>query len=296
MRQSMTGFASQTGQGFGFEWLWEIRSVNGKGLDLRFRLPDWLTGLEADLRRMVQARLARGNIQIALRIGTGGADGAMRLDPDMLDGVLSALNEIESKAEAKGLSLAPMNAAQIASLRGILTSESPPMDAAAITPLVRADFETALSGFCTMRESEGAALAQVLEGQLSEIEQLTHAARDCATKRAPRMNERLRAGIDRLMQNSDGLDEARLAQEMALLAVRSDITEEIDRLLAHVTAAHDLLRAKGAVGRKLDFLMQEFNREANTLCSKSNDTDLTQIGLALKTVIDQMREQVQNVE
>ena len=296
MRQSMTGFASQAGQGFGFEWLWEIRSVNGKGLDLRCRLPDWLAGLEAELRRMVQGRLARGNLQIALRISASGPDGAMRLDPDMLSGILSALCEIESKAQAQGLSLAPMNAAQIASLRGVLTSENQSIDPATITPLVWTDFETALQSFCAMRASEGEALAQVLDGQLAEIERLTLAAKDCATKRAPRMNERLRAALERIMQNADGLDDARLTQEMALLAMRADVTEEIDRLLAHVSAARDLLKTKGAVGRKLDFLMQEFNREANTLCSKSNDTDLTQIGLALKTVIDQMREQVQNVE
>ena len=296
MRQSMTGFASVAGQGLGLQWVWELRGVNGKGLDLRLRLPDWIEGLEPQVRGMAQKSLARGNVQISLRLGSDGGEGALRLDPAQLSAVLDAMSDIEAQAMERGLSLAPSTAAEIVGLRGILTSDAGEVDQANLKAAILADFKAALSQFTQMRAAEGAALTTILSRQLDEIADLTSRAETLAEARAAQAADRLRAQLARVTANVDGIEPARIAQELALIAVKADVTEEIDRLRAHVDAARALMVEKGSVGRKLDFLMQEFNREANTLCSKSGDAALTQVGLALKTTIDQMREQVQNVE
>jgi uncharacterized protein (TIGR00255 family) len=292
----MTGFASFQGQGQGLSWTWEMRGVNGKGLDLRLRLPDWIEGLEAAVRALTVKALQRGNVQISLRVSSNGEEGALRLDKAQLEHVLDAMTQIETRALETGLSLAPSTAADIVSLRGVLTAEAEEADQALLKASVLKDFEVALASFIEMRATEGAALEDILARQVGEIETLVAQAETLAADRAPQQADRLRTQLARILDTAENLDEARLAQELAIIAVKSDVTEEIDRLRAHVSAARDLLHAKGAVGRKLDFLMQEFNREANTLCSKSGDPDLTQVGLTLKTVIDQMREQVQNVE
>ncbi|WP_425070217.1 YicC/YloC family endoribonuclease [Sagittula sp. S175] len=296
MRQSMTGFASAQGSGLGLGWTWELRGVNGKGLDLRFRLPDWVEGLEPATRAMAAKSLTRGNIQIGLKLVSDGADGALRLDSGQLAAVLDAMHEIETAAMDKGLSLAPSTAAEIVGLRGVMTTEAAEVDPEALRSLLLADFATALDSFIGMRQSEGAALTEVINRQLGEIEALVGQAESAITARADAQRARFSQALARVLDNTDGVDEARIAQELALIAVKSDVTEEIDRLRAHINAARDLLAEDGAVGRKLDFLCQEFNREANTLCSKSGDAELTRAGLALKTLIDQMREQVQNVE
>jgi uncharacterized protein (TIGR00255 family) len=296
MRHSMTGFASAQGQGFGLTWTWELRGVNGKGLDLRLRLPDWVEGLEPQVRGMAGRALDRGNVQIGLKIAAEGGEAVQRLDEAQLARVLEAMARVEGAAMAEGLALAPATAAEIVALRGVMTSEAAAVDVVALRGALLADFELVLADFIAARAAEGAALSQILDGQLTEISALVDQAATEAEARLPQVRERLRAQLARLMDNAEGLDEARLAQELALLAVKSDVTEEIDRLRAHVSRARALLAEDGAVGRKLDFLCQEFNREANTLCSKSGDADLTSTGLALKTVIDQMREQVQNLE
>ena len=299
MRHSMTGFATGQGSAEGFGWSWELRGVNGKGLDLRLRLPDWIEGLEAGLRAALTARLARGNVQLSLRLTSETAEASLALDTDQLDRVLAAMSTIEARAMDLGLSLAPSTAADIVALRGVLTAETAQgRDTAALCKALLADFDAVLAAFIAMRAAEGALLAQLLDRQLGEIASLAAEARAAAAARAETQSDRLRAQLARVMDHADaeGLDPDRLAQELALIAVKSDVTEELDRLDTHVTAARDLLAAPGPVGRKLDFLMQEFNREANTLCSKSGDAALTRTGLALKTVIDQLREQVQNVE
>ncbi|KHQ54137.1 YicC/YloC family endoribonuclease [Mameliella alba] len=296
MRQSMTGFASQNGQGLGRSWTWELRGVNGKGLDLRLRMPDGIDGLEAGVRSRCAERLKRGNVQISLKLAAEETAGGLRIDEAQLAAVLAAMQRIENDAMDKGLSLAPSTAAEIVALRGVLTAEVPEADPKALCTALLADFDMALNSFVAMRRSEGTALARILTQQLDEITGLVDEAEAAVAERQPHQAERLRDQLRRVTENADGVDEARLAQELALIAVKSDITEEIDRLRAHIAAAHELLEVKGAVGRKFDFLMQEFNREANTLCSKSGDTRLIRAGLALKTVIDQMREQVQNVE
>ncbi|WP_417208784.1 YicC/YloC family endoribonuclease [Antarctobacter sp.] len=296
MRQSMTGFASRSGQGLGRSWTWELRGVNGKGLDLRLRVPDGIDGLEAGVRARCAAKLKRGNLQISLKLAADEAEGGLRLDETQLKAVLAAMHRIEADAMAEGLSLAPSTAAEIVGLRGVLTAEVPEADPAALVSALLVDFDAALTEFIAMRRSEGAALSAILAGQLAEIAALVDEAALAVAERQPQQAERLRDQLRRITENADGVDAARIAQELAVIAVKSDITEEIDRLRAHIAAARDLLAAEGAVGRKFDFLMQEFNREANTLCAKSGDTRLTQAGLALKTLIDQMREQVQNVE
>jgi uncharacterized protein (TIGR00255 family) len=197
---------------------------------------------------------------------------------------------------AAGISLAPSRASDLVMMRGMMDQTAAADDPGALCAVLMADFQGVLSDFDTMRLNEGAALADILTTQLAEVEGLTHEALDLAEKRKAGMSEALRANLARVIQNTDGADETRVAQELALLAVKADVTEEIDRLTAHVAAARALLQEGGSVGRKLDFLMQEFNREANTLCSKSQNKDLTRVGLALKAIIDQMREQVQNVE
>ncbi|WP_272004408.1 YicC/YloC family endoribonuclease [Roseovarius sp. ZX-A-9] len=292
----MTGFASERGAHAGYAWVWELRSVNGKGLDLRLRVPDWIEGLEAGLRARLTKALARGNVSLGLRVQAEEQGGRLRVNTAQLDDVLAAMAEVEARAMAQGLSLAPARPGDVLSVRGVLETASAEQDTAELSKALMADFDAVLAAFQAMRAAEGKALHGVLEAQLDEVSRLTDEAALAAEARRDDMAAALRASLARVLDNADGVDEARLTQELAMIAVKSDVTEEIDRLRTHVTAARDLLAQDGAVGRKLDFLMQEFNREANTLCSKAQSSGLTSIGLALKAVIDQMREQVQNVE
>ena len=296
MIRSMTGFASASGAAAPFSWGWEVRSVNGKGLDLRLRVPDWVDGLEAGLRKKLAARATRGNITRNLRLIREEGGNSLTVNADQLGAVLNALHQIEQQAMDAGVSLAPSKATDIATMRGVLEQAAQDQDTAALCAVLLADFDAALADFDTMRKNEGAALADVLDAQLTQVANLTAEAGALAETRKDEMVATLRRNLARVLENTGGADEARVAQELAVIAVKSDITEEIDRLSAHVTAARALLGQGGPVGRKLDFLMQEFNREANTLCSKAQNAALTTVGLALKAVIDQMREQVQNVE
>ena len=294
---SMTGFASGQGNLGIHSWSWEMRSVNAKGLDLRLRVPDWLDGLEVHLRKVMGKELARGNISLGLRISRGEeGGGTLTLNKPLLASVLTALAEAEALAQSAGVDLSVTSGADLLSIRGVLETSATEDDPAPLVAALQKEFESLLSEFVQMRAAEGAALEQVLRDQLAEVRRLTQLAADRAEARKPLVAEALRGNLAKVLENSDGADANRVALELAMLAVKSDVTEEIDRLAAHVTAAEDLLAAGGAVGRKFDFLMQEFNREANTLCSKALNSDLTSVGLELKAVIDQMREQVQNIE
>ncbi|NNE51409.1 MAG: YicC family protein [Sulfitobacter sp.] len=296
MIKSMTGFASQNGTSVPFSWAWELRAVNGKGLDLRIRVPDWIEGLEAGLRKRLSATAKRGNITCNLRLTREEGGATFEVNEAQLQSVLDALHRIEKRAMDVGVSLAPSKASDIVTMRGILEQTEEEEDSAALCKALLADFERVCADFDAMRVAEGQALLAMMQGQLIEIEGLTAQAQEQAQERTGQMQETLKRSLGRVLDNVDGVDEARLMQELALIAVKTDITEELDRLGAHVGAARTLLAEGGAVGRKLDFLMQEFNREANTLCSKAQMKELTVTGLALKAVIDQMREQVQNVE
>jgi uncharacterized protein (TIGR00255 family) len=292
----MTGFASAQGELAPYRWVWDLRSVNAKGLDLRLRVPDWIEGLEAALRAQLAKSVIRGSVSLSLRVQRDEANAAASLNVDQLNAVLIAMAEVEAQAMERGLSLAPSKASDIVALRGVMDASAAPEDTSALSAQLQADFAALVSAFVDMRRAEGQALEQVLQDQLTQIETLTVAAAERAEVRKADVAQTLRSNLARVLDNSEGADPDRVAQELAILAVKSDVTEEIDRLHAHVGAARDLLGAGGSVGRKLDFLMQEFNREANTLCSKAQSSDLTKIGLELKAVIDQMREQVQNVE
>ncbi len=296
MIRSMTGFASATGALPPHSWSWELRAVNGKGLDLRLRVPDWIDGLETGLRAQLVKVVARGNVTLSLRITREDTGGAQRVNAGQLNAVLNALAEIEAQAMDKGVSLAPSTASQIIALRGVLEQTTTQDDTTALAKVLHAEFAPLVEAFNDMRQAEGAALQDVLAARLTDIETLTTTAAAQAEDRRADMAQALRRNLARVMENAEGADEGRVAQELALIAVKADVTEEIDRLRSHVGAARDLLGQGGPVGRKLDFLMQEFNREANTLCSKAQSSALTGTGLALKAVIDQMREQVQNVE
>ncbi|OSQ45733.1 YicC/YloC family endoribonuclease [Marivita geojedonensis] len=296
MRHSMTGFASGQGEALGLAWSWDLRSVNARGLDIRVRVPDWIDGLEQALRALLTKRLARGSVTVSLRLQSNGAEATQELNEAALDRVLMAMLQIEAEAMARGLSLTASSAADLITLRGVMDTAQQAADPAELRKTLLADFEPALDSFIASRQNEGTALAEVLTGQVDQIADLVTQAETVAEARKDEQADRMRAAMARVMDAQDTIDEQRIAQELALIAVKADVTEEIDRLRTHVDAARGLLDADGAVGRKLDFLMQEFNREANTLCSKAQSAPLTAVGLELKSVIEQMREQVQNVE
>jgi uncharacterized protein (TIGR00255 family) len=224
-----------------------------------------------------------------------GAEG-LRVNPPALAAVLRAMAEVEQTAMDAGLTLAPANAADVLAVRGVLDTSAAEIDTAPLRAAILADLPALMAEFAAMRGAEGAVLARLIGAQLDEVARLTEAATHEAAARRAAAAGHLRDALAKVLENVDGVDETRLAQELALLAVKNDVTEELDRLGAHIGAARALLADGGPVGRKFDFLMQEFMREANTLCSKAQSMALTRIGLDLKTVIDQMREQVQNVE
>ncbi len=296
MVNSMTGFAARTGQSGEYSWSWDLRSLNSKGLDLRMRVPDWIDGLEVGLRGQITGVLKRGSLSLGLKLSREAPEGAVEIDPAGLDRVLGALAHVTLAAEARGVALAQARASDILSMKGVQRAEGLASDTTVLRDTLLADFAPLLKDFLEMRAREGTALQAILSEQLDEVARLRDGAVECLAARAAKSAAALKAALTRVLDAAETVDDARVAQELAMIAVKADITEELDRLAAHVVAARALLQEDGPIGRKLDFLTQEFNREANTLCSKSQDVALTRIGLDLKTVIDQMREQVQNVE
>ncbi|WP_322888969.1 MULTISPECIES: YicC/YloC family endoribonuclease [unclassified Yoonia] len=296
MIRSMTAFASRTGDLGPVSWVWDMRGVNGRGLDLRLRLPDGLEGLEQAVRTQVTAGLARGNISISLRLTRDEAGSGLQVNAAQLTAVLQALETVQDRAFAMGVTLAQPTAADVLAQRGVLVGAGADTDVAPLVAALTRDFSALLGDFQQMRDAEGAALQPVITAQLARIAELTDLAAAAAADRAPQQRAALVAALAKVTDSVTEVDPARIAQELALIAVKSDITEEIDRLRAHVAAAQTLLVQDAPAGRRLDFLAQEFNREANTLCSKAQSSALTAIGLDLKAVIEQMREQIQNVE
>jgi uncharacterized protein (TIGR00255 family) len=293
--QSMTGFARAEGDGDGLRVAWELRSVNGKGLDLRLRLPPGFERLEQPVRQAAGKRFTRGSIQAALTVShTAARSGAPAVNEPLLRELAALAARLVRDFDA-----VPASADGLLALPGVLDApqpaEKPEMDETTDRLALDA-FERALDGLLAARRAEGAALAAILGRHVDAIERLSLQAEADPSREPAAVRERLTQQVRVLLEAHAGLDEARLAQEAALLASRADIREEIDRLRTHCAAARDHLAAGGAVGRRLDFLAQEFNREANTLCSKSNAASVTAIGLELKAVVDQFREQVQNLE
>ena len=297
MVNSMTAFASLGGQFSDKQWTWEMRSVNGRGLDIRCRFPEGNEALEKTVKAKISTDSFRGNIGLSLRLTEADGVNVVNLDTPEFKEALQVLGAIQSRAVAAGLEITGVTATEILSLTKDIAASVPKEKIAQdwMEPLIN-DFDVVLEHFNRAKQDEGIRLSEILGAQIDAMEALVIAATQSANARASSMSDRLKAKVSALLADHDELDADRLAQEVAILAVKADVTEELDRLNAHVEAARILLKQKGAVGRKLDFLMQEFNREANTLCSKSGSAELTRIGLDLKTVIDQMREQVQNVE
>ena len=297
MTLSMTGFATCSGQLDGYSWTWEIRAVNGRGLDLRIRVPEWIEGLEIAARKAALGAAERGNITLNCKVTRQDNGAGFTVDKARLHDVLSALKQIAQSAVDHGLDTRPPSTAEILAYRGVIDTEAASIDTAPLSAAILGDLPKLLHSFNQMRSDEGRALHGILADHLNQIEVLTHRATNIIETRADDMKARFAESLARVSANlSDDIDAGRVAQEIALLVVKADVAEELDRLRAHIAAGRELLAQTGAKGRRLDFLSQEFNREANTLCAKANHTDLTTIGLALKAVIDQMREQIQNVE
>ena len=292
--KSMTGFARRDGTSGAAAWHWEVRSVNGRGLDVRLRFPPGYEALEPKVRETAGKELTRGSVSVSLSVGRQTAQSEVRLNEVALAQVIKAAERIRELTGGE----APRPEGLL-SLKGVLEvadeSDTPESVEAAHAAML-ASFGEALAGLVAARSAEGARLAVVIADQLVEIERLVTAVEVSPARTPEAITKRLKELVGRLLEADNGFDPARLHQEAVLLATRADVEEELRRLRMHIAAARDLLAEPGAVGRKFDFLAQEFNREANTLCSKANDPDITRAGLALKVVIDQMREQVQNLE
>jgi uncharacterized protein (TIGR00255 family) len=291
---SMTGFSRLDGTACGQRWTWELRSVNGKGLDVRLRLPPGLDRLEIPAKARIGEHLTRGNVQAALTLAREGGATTLRVNEDVLAAVLAAMNRIAEKIDATAPTLDG-----ILAIKGVLETAEVEDDEATRLALDAALLDglgRAVEGLAAARASEGAAITRVLSAQVDEIERLTATAEACPARRPEAIRARLAEQVAALMDQVPALDPQRLHQEAVLIATRADIREELDRLTTHVAEARRLIAGGGAVGRRLDFLAQEFNRETNTLCSKANDRELTAIGLDLKAVVDQLREQIQNIE
>ncbi len=289
---SMTGFARNEGTASGLSWAWEIKSVNGKGLDLRCRLPPGFEALEPRLRQAAQTGLQRGSLQIALNLDRSAVEAEVRVNQALLHRYLEAAQALVEQGAAVP------TADGLLGLRGVLELRDPEetLDREERDGLLLAAFGEALAALKQARQVEGARLASLLRERLDVLADLVEQAQACAEVQPAALRARLERQVAELLEASPALPEERLAQEAALLAVKADIREEIERLEAHIASARDMLRQDKAIGRKLDFLCQELNREANTLCSKAQDIRLTEIGLAMKSTVEQFREQVQNVE
>lgn len=292
---SMTGFATAEGQVDLVHWAWEVKTVNGKGLDIRLRLPSGYERLDTAVKKALSDVLRRGTGYATLSIQTTSEGERPVLNEAVLTGLAAQAREIAEICNVK-----PPSMDGLLSIRGVVelreVGGSDGQDRDYLDREILAGLTSALRALKTMRNSEGAEIKTVLLDRLKEIEALVVRAETAPARTPEAIRQKIEEQINRLLGGSSGLDQDRLYQEAVLLAAKVDIREELDRLTAHVQAARDLLASGEAVGRRLDFLAQEFNREANTLCSKSNDSSLTAIGLDLKSTIDQLREQIQNVE
>jgi uncharacterized protein (TIGR00255 family) len=291
---SMTGFARSQGLCGSYAWAWEIKSVNGKGLDVRLRLPSGWDAIEAAVRSCAAEKLARGSLQAGLTVERTGAPAIVHVNHAVLDAVVAAARQLARRIEAS-----PPTLDGLLGLKGVIEisdaeeSEEERRDAEAAAT---AGFAQAIAALGEMRAHEGAALGKVLAARLDEIAALTERAELVPGRRPEAIRARLAEQIATLLAQSDRFDPDRLHQEAILIATRADVREELDRLAAHVAQAQALIEQGGPIGRRLDFLAQELNREANTLCAKAGDLELTNIGLELKAAVEQFREQVQNAE
>jgi uncharacterized protein (TIGR00255 family) len=291
---SMTGFARGHGVAGAYAWSWEIKSVNAKGFDLRFRLPQGWDAIEVPARTRATEKLSRGTVYANLTVERKGVLPTVKVNEPVLDAVLSTLKGLSGKIDA-----APPTLDGILSLKGVIeiTEEDEREDShRAGEGAILAGFEQALAALIAMRRAEGATLGRLLSGKLDEVAALTARAEAAPGRKPEAIKARLADQVATLLSASERFDSDRLHQEAIMLATKADIREELDRLASHVTQAKKLLSDGGSIGRKLDFLAQELHRESNTLTAKANDVELTNIGLELKSVVEQFREQVQNLE
>jgi uncharacterized protein (TIGR00255 family) len=288
----MTGFAHAEGEADGISWIWEVKSVNGRALELRLRLPAGFEPIEPQLRAALAQRCRRGNISANLAV-TRLTPPVIRINRAMLAQIVALLRELSGEIDA-----APPRLDGLVGMRGVIeTVEDDPDDIVeARRAAVLAGWSVALDRLATARSEEGARLAAILADQRGALASLVEAASGCAAAQPAAIRARLEALLAELSGLAPAMPEERVAQELAMLVSRADVREELDRLRAHIAQVGDLFERGEAIGRQLDFLCQELNREANTLCSKSADIELTRIGLSLKAAIEQFREQVQNLE
>jgi len=291
---SMTGFARSHGVSGSYAWSWEIKSVNAKGLELRLRLPPGFDAVEIPVRTKAAEMLSRGNVYATLSVSREGAAPVVRINEPVLNAILNAVGQLSGRVDAEKPRLDGLLA-----LKGVVDvtdAEQSEEEKAAAEDAIVKGFVQGLKGLVDMRRHEGEAIGRVLSARLDEMAALAQRA-DAAPGRQPdAVKRKLAEQVAVLLETSGRFDADRLHQEAILLAAKADIREELDRLAAHVAQARKLMNGGGAIGRRLDFLSQELNRETNTLCAKSNDVELTNIGLELKSVVEQFREQVQNLE
>jgi uncharacterized protein (TIGR00255 family) len=291
---SMTGFSRSHGTSGPYTFEWELKSVNAKGLDLRVRLPQGWDDLESVVRKRIGEAVSRGTVYANLTVKRAGSASVARINEDILASVLATARDLAAKAGA-----APPTVDGLLAVKGVIDIVEPESDEAEIgtaKAAAAASFEAALSGLVEMRDREGVALGDILTQRVNDIERLTAKAEAAPGRKPEAIKARLAEQIATLLDASDRFDPDRLSQEALLIATKADIREELDRIGSHVAQARELLAKGGPVGRRLDFLSQEFNREVNTTCSKSNDVELTNIGLEMKNIVEQFREQVQNLE
>ena len=291
---SMTGFARSHGASGPYAFEWELKSVNAKGFDLRLRLPPGWDELEAIAKKRATALLARGTVYANLNVRRANALAAVRINEDVLASVLKAASQLAGKIDAVAPSIDGL-----LGIKGVIEVVEPESDEEedkAAMAAAAAAFDRALADLVAMRQREGVALGQILSQRMDEVEALAKKAEAAPGRKPEAIKARLAEQIAALIETSDRFDADRLNQEALLIAARADIREELDRIASHVAQARELIGKGGPIGRRLDFLAQEFHREANTCCSKSNDVELTNTGLEMKNVIEQFREQVQNLE
>ena len=291
---SMTGFARGHGVSGPYAWAWEVKSVNGKGLDLRLRLPPGWDAIEAPVRARAAQSLARGSIQASLTVDRSGVLPVVHVNTAVLEAVLATARALALRVEA-----APPSLDGLLALKGVMEvgeAEEREDERRGAEVAVIGGFTAVIEALAEMRCHEGAALGRILAVRLGEITALVQRAEVAPGRRPEAIQARLAEQVAALLSQSDRFDPDRLHQEAILIAVKADVREELDRLAAHVAQAQLLIGQGGAIGRRLDFLAQELNREANTLCAKASDVELTNIGLELKAAVEQFREQVQNVE
>ncbi|WP_419902425.1 YicC/YloC family endoribonuclease [Kiloniella sp.] len=291
---SMTGFARSEGEYAGTTWSWELKSVNGKNLDARCRVPSGFESLDAKVRSELAKSFKRGNFHVNLVIDNKQKSVKLQVNEDILQQVIPLATRIGNELDAVAPSIDG-----ILNLRGVLElveEEETVADQEKRMELINVSLGEAIKQMAEMRLQEGSRLGEIAQSQLSDIETLQEKASELAATQPAALHERFKRQMSDLLKDGSPVPEERLAQEIAILVTKADIREELDRLTAHVAAARDLLSEGGPCGRRLDFLCQEFNREANTLCSKSSDVEMTRIGIELKATIEQLREQIQNVE